>query len=266
MKTLLTTSLVLMAAMLIAAPASATVILSDNFNDSTVGNLTGQTADTGQTWATFNLGGWTMDAALYVADSLGVGGTNGAGYSTSSTMFIGNQISLASALTSGPIRLEMDVSQTSGAQTGIQYWLSDTTSGMNASLQWVHRTAYGDSSMICFEGLGQTDSLHDIPLLFGTLHTTLDINLTTKTIEYSWYDLDDPTDPTTKGSVDLGTYTDTFNPNRLHATVCRENNGSSLFTGGYDNIMLTVIPEPSTLVLLATGLLGLLCYAWRKQK
>ena len=29
---------------------------------------------------------------------------------------------------------------------------------------------------------------------------------------------------------------------------------------------LTVIPEPGTLALLATGLIGLLCYAWRKRK
>jgi len=28
----------------------------------------------------------------------------------------------------------------------------------------------------------------------------------------------------------------------------------------------TVIPEPSTLVLLAAGLVGLLCYAWRKRR
>ncbi len=28
----------------------------------------------------------------------------------------------------------------------------------------------------------------------------------------------------------------------------------------------TVIPEPSTFVLLVTGLIGLLCYAWRKRK
>ena len=32
-----------------------------------------------------------------------------------------------------------------------------------------------------------------------------------------------------------------------------------------DNFNL-VIPEPSTLALLATGLIGLLCYAWRKRK
>ncbi len=33
-----------------------------------------------------------------------------------------------------------------------------------------------------------------------------------------------------------------------------------------DNCELRVIPEPSTLALLASGLVGLLCYAWRKRK
>ena len=37
--------------------------------------------------------------------------------------------------------------------------------------------------------------------------------------------------------------------------------------GYIDNVKLSVAtPEPSTLALLATGLLGLLAYAWRKRR
>jgi hypothetical protein len=40
-------------------------------------------------------------------------------------------------------------------------------------------------------------------------------------------------------------------------------NLSELSTGGTG---LSIVPEPGTLVLLATGLLGLLCYAWRRRR
>lgn len=33
----------------------------------------------------------------------------------------------------------------------------------------------------------------------------------------------------------------------------------------FDNFSLTIIPEPNTIVLLVSGLLGLICYAWRKR-
>jgi hypothetical protein len=40
--------------------------------------------------------------------------------------------------------------------------------------------------------------------------------------------------------------------------------GGSTF--GIDSVALRAVPEPTTIVLLGTGLLGLLAYAWRKRK
>ena len=40
--------------------------------------------------------------------------------------------------------------------------------------------------------------------------------------------------------------------------------GGSTF--GIDNVRFSAVPEPSTFVLLGTGLFGLLAYAWRKRK
>ena len=49
--------------------------------------------------------------------------------------------------------------------------------------------------------------------------------------------------------------------------------GTSLTATGFEthldavgSIVFTSTPEPSTLVLLASGLIGLLCYAWRKRR
>lgn len=36
--------------------------------------------------------------------------------------------------------------------------------------------------------------------------------------------------------------------------------------GGFDNLVVTSVPEPSTISLVAMGLVGLLAYAWRKRK
>lgn len=43
--------------------------------------------------------------------------------------------------------------------------------------------------------------------------------------------------------------------------------GGFPYTGSMDNFKIEgTVPEPGTVVLLATGLIGLLCYAWRKRK
>lgn len=43
-------------------------------------------------------------------------------------------------------------------------------------------------------------------------------------------------------------------------------NTSQLYQLNLDNIRVEKIPEPSTIALLAGGLVGLLCYAWRKRR
>ena len=42
--------------------------------------------------------------------------------------------------------------------------------------------------------------------------------------------------------------------------------GSSISNATFDSMSFTVVPEPSTLTLGLAGLVGLLAYAWRKQK
>jgi hypothetical protein len=51
--------------------------------------------------------------------------------------------------------------------------------------------------------------------------------------------------------------------------ISNETGGSSLTYGnvGFDNLVIQApVPEPGTMALLTTGLVGLLCYAWRKRK
>ena len=43
-------------------------------------------------------------------------------------------------------------------------------------------------------------------------------------------------------------------------------NPSGGLSGGGMSLSASIVPEPGTLALLAAGLLGLLCYAWRKRK
>jgi hypothetical protein len=42
--------------------------------------------------------------------------------------------------------------------------------------------------------------------------------------------------------------------------------GGAGLSGGGMSLSASIVPEPGTLILLVTGLLGLLGYAWRKRK
>ncbi len=64
----------------------------------------------------------------------------------------------------------------------------------------------------------------------------------------------------------LGYIGDQFWSNTVLSSADRNSVGSYLQTQYGISGSYVGVPEPSTLVLLGAGLLGLLCYAWRKRK
>ena len=61
-------------------------------------------------------------------------------------------------------------------------------------------------------------------------------------------------------------YTGTANPYMNDALHPNQTGGNAMAQVWFDGIQATQSPEPSTLILLVAGLVGLLAYAWRKRK
>jgi hypothetical protein len=229
-----------LASVLVAAPSMAAV-LNDDF-DGRSGNLTGQTADSGQSWTNFTFFG--SYPSYTVNPDFGVGGTEGAGTKDSSN-FAGNSVAFTGP-SSGLVRFEGDLftgaPAVSGSTTPIhQFWLLDSVNGTAASIAW-----YSSNNSVQFEGLGFSDPLHATGQTTNnaTMHVMLDLDLTNKTAEYSWSGTDASSNPFS-GSVDLGTYSPNFAPNQLHLWGRGESN---VIASGWDNINYD-IPEPAALTL-----------------
>jgi len=107
----------------------------------------------------------------------------------------------------------------------------------------------------------------------GTLQCIISATDGTLTVGASTISTPTGTGTATLTQTTLGTsssydnYTFTF-------TVSQDTQATLTFRSGtfsdngifLDNVSVTATPEPSTLVLVASGLFGLLCYAWRKRR
>jgi hypothetical protein len=221
---------------LLLSNALGTTFFSDDFESSNIAlPVTGQAADTGQVWTDFTFFG---SYPSFGVDTLyGLNFSQGAG--TSGNPFSGNSVILGSPINSGIIILEMDLQTqkpgVGGAATPQkQFWLRDSAGGQFASIAW-----YQTNGKIWFEGLGISESpvdRHDSGFfqLTGSIHVTLNIDLDDKTVSYSWFDNADPSDPTTSGDIDLGTYAPAFAPDTLDIFGHGENGIGS----GFDNIRI----------------------------
>jgi hypothetical protein len=266
MRSLLLTTMFLATVGALAAPATATTILSDNFDD-TGSTLAGQAADTGQIWAEITTWGG-IASPLDVGSAYGVGGTNGAGKTSfGSYSEWGNSVSLGGTLSAGLVNLQIDcINNNASGYTVNQYYLWDSVRSKGLTLQWMHNPYHTPATGVGLEGLGITESMsfppHDPGYNTGVMHMSLNVDLTAKTVSYSWYDVNDPANVSHQGAVNVGPYSQDFTPDTFLMYVGKWSGSGA---GGFDNLSVT-IPEPATLTSLLGAALGLVCYAWRRRR
>ncbi len=278
MKTLLTSIFVVALAVFVASPVSATVILADNFDADTDGALTGQLAQTGQTWTVVNpLWTW-VGGTMSVADQANMG--KGAGNAAAGAPGLGNEIALGAQYTTGLIQVDLDTVNPAATSIDLQWSLRDMSGGSYGIGISPH--VNGDMSSpwanqkINFEGEGAGETGAMLGWIPGALHQTLLVDLDNNTATLSWYDKADPTNVARQGTLGaIALDTASFGPDTMQFYAYKYGGGGIL--ASYDNLYVqwgatiddigpipyVPIPEPSTLVLLTAGLL---CYAWRKRK
>lgn len=215
-------------------------VFSDNF-DNKSGTLTGKAADTGQVWQQFSLFQDTGGpyGSLSVSTAHGLHGSRGAG--TNTNAFKGNTVALGTTLTDGHVQVDLDMqTQQPGyydSTTPLKYWwLRDSVSGNLAAVYW---ESDGD---VGFEGLGITSPVTPSGMsVNGSMHVSLDIDLDLKTVLFTWFDNDDPSDASTRGALNLGPYNVNFAPNVFDIWGRGESN---VINSGFDNISIRALSLP----------------------
>lgn len=240
-------------------PAMAEIILQDDFESpSDTESLTGRTAATGQTWGNFthftpspNRGTFNFRGGYETGNgSYGVGGGGNKG----------NTILLGRTLTTEKVRLGIDLTVQPNVQPKWpQIWFAgDNNKGFSfnwdANKAGVSTISFEHSGTMKNNGAFNNQSFDTgMDPGAGQLHVDLDMDLSAKTLNVSWNEIGGDA----SGSAFYGTYSSDagsfVNPNRL--SIFMNDGGGG--THGFDNIVIEIIPEPTTLVLLGLGTLVL---------
>ena len=225
-------------------PAVATDILRDDFDEVTTNptptTLSDRVAPTGQTWVGFDHfeagGSFTLDPNFGTAGTIGAGGPHNAG----------NSIPLNTTLTTGTVRLSLDVVTNSPASRKPQMWFTGAE-GNNMSYQWEAESP-GSPLFFEFSGPLKNPDFQNMGIDTGltpgaaALHVDLDWDLDNQTLTVSWHDVHNPT---TSGSQLYGTYSNVWKPTRLHIWQ----NIAGAGDNGFDNVLVEIggpAPSPPT--------------------
>jgi hypothetical protein len=252
MRTIVVSTLALAMCLTLAGMAGAAVDMTDNFDNYASGALTGQTAANGQVWLNpYSGSSWATD--MIAADSHKMGDTGkGVGGDGLANMMYGYELlPLDGTISDGKVVVSADIR--GGSAYYHQFGLVDSSSGK--SLQIGYTVGIGT---LWFDGVIATPNPyagHFIGYAPGWVHIamTIDLDVRSAVVDWSWGE--------GSGSWTSDTWGETiaFDPNRVvlmsYAAAGSPSNGS------YDNLQVAIpqaVPEPSAVVALVTGLIGLI--------
>jgi hypothetical protein len=239
-RTILTGAVALTLVFGLTASTEAQIFL-DDFNDEPGSStLTGQTANTGQTWTLQP--GSSGHITLGVDTTFGQGGSRGAGITDSGTpgdTFYRNTALLGSTLSEGSFVFSVDINRATGGPRPSAGLLEGGGTGPGE-----FQVSWDGSALKTFankwNGLNQ-----DIGVSTGDLHidVAFDLSPGTNTAELTY-------SGAANGVIDLGTIGGTIAFDAVLMNVYAANNLSG--TAGMDN--LSLVPEPGTLMMLTIAL------------
>ena len=236
-------------------------VLSDGFDDDS-GSLTGQTADTGQTWVDSLKTG--MNGPLSTSTAYGQGGTVGAGDTAagSSGIFHANQVPIGQTVSDGRWRLSLDLYRDVNNGPRISWGLANNGGDQSSPgyEEAIFRWDYGNNNLLSY---GAPFGGYQIGtgVAGGSIHVDVTFQLSstgTSSAELSYYQIGNPSN---NGTLSLGTETGLQAYDTAFLMVYIPNTHVNEHVG-YDN--LSLVPEPSTMGLLCAG--GLLWACVRRRR